>query len=838
MARDLTIATICLAVMASHPVASYTAAAIAAAAATVVTATADGASANANATHDRRLRHPLSALLSNLDNSWIENLNPETPDNLRRSLRVAADTDPTTNRRHGQDHPHPGRPVYNGHYVLVDPSPLRDPILIAHIPDVASDLGLTEDEVWSEEFLRFASGDVRGAFTRSPTESSSSSSSLSDSEGEEEEVLPVRTWATPYALSIMGRRYTSNCPYGTGDGYGDGRAISVGEFLLPSPSQDAFNASTPIADGSPRPPPPPRRLEIQLKGPGQTPFCRGADGRAVLRSSVREFVASEFMHRLGVPTARPLSLVVSNFDTVRRPWYSEDERGRGRERWPPGSSSASSFSGGSMTPSPDDPDWVRRYPDSSERRRALADRAAGMRSDPNVMIEEPVAIAARVSASFVRVGHFDLFARRAVAGSWIEEVVEEGSAERRWRRFRRYDVSSRAWKELERLFWHTTYREYYGDCHAPHVESGDVLSASFCLLRRSMEGLANTVAHWIRVGFVQGNFNADNCLVSGRTVDYGPFGFVDTYHPFAAKWTGSGEHYGFMNQPMAALANFRVLAESILPLAEERGRWDVDGASEALGQILNEAEELFQLRVRQTFRLKMGFQMDDDRSDGLWDNLEPLLTSCHADWTVFWRRLTEVAREFPVTAAAENGAADPPSSAAAHNFTPSTDYNSMLNVLSADDSAKEGSSPFYHQLDDEHREMMMRWIQSWREVLVNSYGGGRQGNHRPVTEKVSSKKEQEQVRNSIPPEERMRASNPKYVPREWMLVEAYTLASPALTDNGGGSSGGGGNDYSAIHELLELTQNPYDEGTEEQDRKYYRRTPTEALSAGGTAYMS
>ena len=96
----------------------------------------------------------------------------------------------------------------------------------------------------------------------------------------------------------MGTRYTNNCPYGTGNGYGDGRAISIGEM---------------------------HGYELQLKGAGTTPFHRGADGRAVLRSSIREFLASEAMHYLGVSTTRALSLVVSRDETVMRPVRSTRE---------------------------------------------------------------------------------------------------------------------------------------------------------------------------------------------------------------------------------------------------------------------------------------------------------------------------------------------------------------------------------------------------------------------------------------------------------------------------------------------------------------------------------
>lgn len=66
---------------------------------------------------------------------------------------------------------------------------------------------------------------------------------------------------------------------------GDGRAMSLGEIISP-------------VDG--------HRYEVQLKGSGRTPFSRGFDGKAVLRSSVREFLASEAMFHLGVPTTRAL----------------------------------------------------------------------------------------------------------------------------------------------------------------------------------------------------------------------------------------------------------------------------------------------------------------------------------------------------------------------------------------------------------------------------------------------------------------------------------------------------------------------------------------------------
>lgn len=80
---------------------------------------------------------------------------------------------------------------------------------------------------------------------------------------------------------------------------GDGRAITLGEVLDPAG----------------------QRWEMQLKGAGPTPYSRSADGRAVLRSSVREFLCSEAMHHLGIPTTRALSLVATGEDVVRDMFY-------------------------------------------------------------------------------------------------------------------------------------------------------------------------------------------------------------------------------------------------------------------------------------------------------------------------------------------------------------------------------------------------------------------------------------------------------------------------------------------------------------------------------------
>jgi uncharacterized protein YdiU (UPF0061 family) len=76
---------------------------------------------------------------------------------------------------------------------------------------------------------------------------------------------------------------------------GDGRALLLGDLV--------------DVDGA--------RHELQIKGAGRTPFSRGADGRAVLRSSIREYLASEAMHGLGIPTTRALAIVGSDQPVYR-----------------------------------------------------------------------------------------------------------------------------------------------------------------------------------------------------------------------------------------------------------------------------------------------------------------------------------------------------------------------------------------------------------------------------------------------------------------------------------------------------------------------------------------
>jgi uncharacterized protein YdiU (UPF0061 family) len=162
----------------------------------------------------------------------------------------------------------------------------------------------------------------------------------------------------------------------------------------------------------------------------------------------------------------------------------------------------------------DDP-RLAQYSDT-EKREIISQLAAQAKADPDTMVEEKCAMTCRVANSFVRIGHLDLFARRV---EMVQAKLEDGK-----------DVKeTREYRELEDMLWHACYREYYDEAYAPYFETKDAKAAALALMEGSMNKIADMVAGWVRVGFVQGNFNADNCLVGGRTMDYGPFGFLDVY---------------------------------------------------------------------------------------------------------------------------------------------------------------------------------------------------------------------------------------------------------------------------------------------------------------------
>lgn len=551
--------------------------------------------------------------LSYNDNSWLNHLLP----------------DPETDKYKPNKK---SREVLSGHYILVKTTPMANPFLISYSTILMKELGLSNSIMQSDEMIKFLSGYS----------------------------INKPTWSTPYALSIYGQEMYSNCPFNTGNGYGDGRLHSIGEFVING-----------------------KRWEFQLKGSGTTPFSRSGDGRSVLRSSVREYIVSEAMHCLGVPTTRALSLIVSSSEKVYRAWYSK--------------------------------------PNSSKNSCSIKKNTC----DQNETMElNPIAIVCRVSPSFLRVGHLELFGRRARNGKKSEIY------------------------QLELIFRHMLFREY------PELLNLSLENSIIAVLKQFTIKLSVLISHWLRVGFVQSNFNSDNCLVSGRTMDYGPFGFLEKYDPNKNFWTGGGQHFSFMNQPNAAKMNFYSFANSLKPLVNQNKLYEIDN-------LIDNFDKISEKIINEMWAQKLGLITINwfDGPKQLFERLLLLMEQTDVDYTIFWRQLTE----FP---------------------------NSNMQI-------EQMKKAFYNKnLNGE----WINWFHDYNNLLKLE-------NRNPHI-----------ISND------MKKQSPKYIPREWMLAEAYTTAK--------------NNNYEMISELYNLFKFPYDEQPE-MEQKYYKLTPLNIVeNQPGISFMS
>ncbi|MBK1888302.1 YdiU family protein [Marinobacter sp. DY40_1A1] len=490
----------------------------------------------------------------------------------------------------GQDHE--PRQVFSGHYVPVAPTPIESPEYVAHSFTLFRELGLADELAQSADFMRVFSGDL--SFVPAP--------------------MHKTGWACGYALSIYGTEYVQQCPFQTGNGYGDGRAISVLEAVISG-----------------------QRWEMQLKGGGRTPYCRGGDGRAVLRSSVREFLAQEHMHALGVPTSRSLSLYVSKTEKVRRPWYSEGSRAR----------------------------------------------------DPDMLVSDPVAITTRVAPSFIRVGQLELFGRRA-----------------------RKNEHPKALEELEQIVLHLIAREYHAVIEHTLTTPDKVVA----LAQEFRSRLTSLVANWIRVGFCQGNFNSDNCAAGGYTLDYGPFGFCDAFNPRFQPWTGGGEHYSFLNQPMAAEANFHMFCVALRPLLAAHPQ-----CLQQLDEIREGFAGVMQTEMEKMWAAKLGL---DKFNPELFRGLAVLMAQTPVDYTLFFRELSELPN----------------------------DIGPLQKSFY--------KSPAYQAESESLDQRWAAWLGQWQALLGSN-----------TSKSTASVRSGEEISRE------MKRVNPKYSLREWHLVPAYQQAA-------------------------------------------------------------
>lgn len=164
------------------------------------------------------------------------------------------------------------RMVKGALFTYVRPEHSEEPELLGVSQAALRDLGIKPEEAETEEFKELVAGNKLLGW-------------------DEEKSEGGYPWAQCYG----------GWQFGSWAGQlGDGRAISLFEVTNPDTK---------------------RRYELQLKGAGMTPYSRFADGKAVLRSSIREFICSEYLNAIGIPTTRALSLTLLPNEQVRRERY-------------------------------------------------------------------------------------------------------------------------------------------------------------------------------------------------------------------------------------------------------------------------------------------------------------------------------------------------------------------------------------------------------------------------------------------------------------------------------------------------------------------------------------
>jgi len=371
------------------------------------------------------------------------------------------------------------RQVAGACYSRVNPAPVGKPRLVAYAKETADLLDLTDEICQSEDFIQVFVGNRQAK------------------------------GMDPYATCYGGHQF------GVWAGQlGDGRAINLGEV------KNRYG----------------EHWTLQLKGAGPTPYSRQADGLAVLRSSIREFLCSEAMHHLGVPTTRALSVITTGEPVMRDMFY-----------------------------------------------------------DGNPKLE-PGAVVCRVAPSFTRFGHFQIFAARNEHGL-LKQLLD------------------------------FTLRTDFPGLGQPSKETYLAWFTEVC--RRT----AVMIVHWQRVGFVHGVMNTDNMSVLGLTIDYGPYGWLES---FDLNWTpnttdAAERRYRYGNQPTIAYWNLAQLAQAIYPLI---------GQPEPLQQALSVYKECYEQGWQAMMADKLGLaDFKPDTDDGLSTQLLTLLQTVETDMTWFFRQL-------------------------------------------------------------------------------------------------------------------------------------------------------------------------------------------------------
>lgn len=267
--------------------------------------------------------------------------------------------------------------------------------------------------------------------------------------------------------------------------------------------------------------------DLHLKGAGLTPYSRMGDGRAVLRSTIREYLAGHALNCLGIRASNALGFVTS------------------------------------ATP-------VQR--ETLERGAALL----------------------RVADSHIRLGHFE----------WINRFAPD----------------------VLKPFTDHVIENYYPECK--NAESPYLAFAAAVI-----ERTAQMIADWQLVGFAHGVMNTDNLSITGSTLDFGPYGFLERFVPdWINNHSDQQGRYTYQNQPSIAHWNLWVWLGQLL-------RLDLDKTD--LQTVLAEFEPLFLQYYRTGLAAKLGLSAEQDGVFELGMQFLEILKTEKLDYTNSFRRLAE-----------------------------------------------------------------------------------------------------------------------------------------------------------------------------------------------------
>lgn len=363
-------------------------------------------------------------------------------------------------------------------YHIVNPKPFENPFLICLNPEVAGVIELDTAGLNEKEISEYLSG---------------------------KRIIPG---SEPIALYYAGHQFGVYNPH-----IGDGRAILLGEVVN--------------SKGEKR--------DLHLKGAGRTNYSRQFDGRAVLRSTIREYLCSEAMHYLGIPTTRALSIVGSDEKVERE-------------------------------------------------------------------TTEMGAMLIRTARTHVRFGSFEGFF---------------------------YSGNTKNIKILADYVIENCFPDFLNKTDKYKLTAIEISKRT-----------GELIAKWQAFGFTHGVMNTDNMSIIGDTIDYGPYGFMETFrHEYVPNHSDHFGRYSYKNQPSIAYWNLNKFLHTLSTLLR----------TEEIQEALDEYREAYAENYLDIMTMKLGFQSFRDGDKKFIDETLDLLEANEIDFPIFFRELSNVALDSKVT---------------------------------------------------------------------------------------------------------------------------------------------------------------------------------------------